>query len=59
MTEEGSKGKEPTQRQISFAQFLRDKKGLKLPSESLLSSKKLFEWLNKSKRKTYKTKENE
>ena len=59
MATEVSKDKEASQRQLSFAQFLRDKKGLNLPSEVLLSSKKLFEWLNKNKRKTDKTKENE
>jgi len=59
MTEEGSKDKEPSQRHLSFAQFLRDKKGLKLLSVVLLSSKKLFDWLNKNKRNTDKTTENE
>ena len=57
MTEAGSKDKEPSQRQLSFSQFLRDTKGLKISSEVLSSSKKLFAWLNKNKRKTDKTKE--
>lgn len=55
MGEEGSRDTEPSQRQISFAQFLCDKKGLKLPQEVLSSSKKLSEWLNKNKKKLDKT----
>ena len=59
MTEEGSQGKEPSQRQVDFAQFLCHKKGLKIPPDVLLSSKNLAEWLNKNKRKADKTTENE
>ena len=51
MAEEGSQDREPSQRQLSFAQFLCDKKGLKIPAEVLSSSKKLSEWLNKNKKK--------
>lgn len=54
MIEEGSQDTEPSQRQLSFAQFLCDKKGLKIPTEVLSSSKKLSEWLNKNKRKNDK-----
>ncbi|EKD65485.1 MAG: hypothetical protein ACD_50C00077G0006 [uncultured bacterium] len=42
MREEGSQDKEPSPRQISFAQFLCDKKGLKLSQDVLLSSKSTF-----------------
>ena len=59
MTEEGFQDKEPSQRQLEFAQFLCNKKGLKIPTDVLLSSKRLAEWLNKNKRKADKTKENE
>ena len=59
MTEEGTQDKEPSQRQLDFAQFLCNKKDLKIPSDVLLSSKKLAEWLNKNKRKADKTTENE
>jgi len=59
MTKEGSQDKEPSQRQLNFAQFLCNKKGLKIAPDVLSSSKKLFEWLNKNKRKEDKTKENE
>ena len=59
MAEEGSKDKEPSQRQLDFAQFLCDTKGLKIASEVLSSSKRLSEWLNKNKRKTDKIKGNE
>jgi hypothetical protein len=52
MIEEGSQDLEPSQRQISFAQFLCDKKGLKIPQEILSSSKKLSEWLNKNKKRS-------
>ena len=48
MAEEGFQDTEPSQRQLSFAQFLCDKKGLKIPTEVLSSSKKLSEWLNKN-----------
>lgn len=51
MIEEGSQDREPSQRQLSFAQFLCDKKGLKIPTDILSSSKNLSEWLNKNKRK--------
>ncbi len=51
MVEEGSQDQEPSQRQLGFAQFLCDKKGLKIPTEALSSSKKLSEWLNKNKKK--------
>jgi hypothetical protein len=59
MREEGSKDTEPSQRQLSFAQFLCDKKGLKIPTEVLSSSKKLSEWLNKNKNKEDKIKNEE
>lgn len=59
MAEEGYQDKEPSQRQLGFAQFLSDKKGLRLPSEVLLSSKKFFEWLNTNKGKEDKPKKNE
>jgi hypothetical protein len=59
MTEEGSQDKEPSQRQINFAQFICNKKGLKIAPDVLASSKKLSEWLNKNKRKADKPKENE
>lgn len=58
MVKEGSPDLEPSARQISFAQFLCDKKGLKLPQEILLSSKKLSEWLNKNKKKPDVIKDN-
>lgn len=58
MREEGSKNTEPSQKQLKFAQFLRDKKGLKIQNEVLSSSKKLSEWLNKNKKKEDKTKKN-
>jgi hypothetical protein len=62
MAEEGSRDRdlnldrdlEPSQRQLNFAQFLCDKKGLKINQEILSSSKKLSEWLNKNKRKSDK-----
>jgi hypothetical protein len=59
MTEKGSQDREPSQRQVDFAQFLCSKKGLKIPSVILSSSKKLAEWLNKNKRKEDKATENE
>lgn len=55
MVVEGGKDSEPSQRQLSFAQFLCDKKGLKIPTDVLLSSKKLSEWLNKNKKKEDKS----
>jgi len=51
ITEEGSQDREPSQKQLNFAQFLCDKKGLKISQEILSSSKKLAEWLNNNKRK--------
>ncbi len=59
ITEEGSQDKEPSQRQVEFAQFLCSKKGLKIPTDVLSSSKKLSQWLNKNKRKSDKTTKNE
>ena len=59
MAAEGSQDREPSQRQIDFAQFLCDTKGLKIASDVLSSSKKLSEWINKNKRKKDKIKENE
>ena len=56
MREKGSKDTEPSQKQLEFAQFLCDKKGLKIQNDVLLSSKKLSEWLNKNKKKEDKTK---
>lgn len=55
MVSEGHNDLEPSQRQLEFAQFLCDKKGLKIPQEILSSSKKLSEWLNKNKKKDDKT----
>jgi hypothetical protein len=51
MIEGGSNDSTPSPRQIAFAQFLGDKKGLKLSQEILTSSKKLSEWLNRNKNK--------
>jgi len=51
MNQEGSQDSEPSPRQLAFAQFLCDKKGLILKQEDLASSKKLSEWLNKNKKK--------
>lgn len=51
MVSDGGQDSEPSQRQLSFAQFLCDKKGLKIPTDVLTSSKKLSEWLNKNKKK--------
>jgi hypothetical protein len=39
-----------------MAQFLCDKKGVKIPTEVLSSSKKLYEWLNKNRKKEDKIK---
>ena len=55
MVEEGNQDMEPSQKQLNFAQFLCDKKGLKIHQEILSSSKKLAEWLNNNKRKQDKT----
>ena len=41
MREEGSKDTEPSQKQLEFAQFLCDKKGLKIQNEVLGISKAL------------------
>lgn len=49
MIDEKTQDLEPSPRQIAFAQFLCDKKGLILSQDVLSSSKKLFEWLNKNK----------
>ncbi|MFZ2197710.1 MAG: hypothetical protein WAV13_08265 [Thermodesulfovibrionales bacterium] len=56
MREEGSKDTAPSQKQLEFAQFLCDKKGLKIQNDVLSSSKKLSEWLNKNKKKEDKIK---
>ena len=50
-----SKDLEPSPRQLAFAQFLCDKKGLKLSQDILASSKKLSEWLNENKKAKDKT----
>jgi hypothetical protein len=50
MINEESKDLEPSPRQLAFAQFLCDKKGLKLSQDILSSSKKLSEWLNENKK---------
>ena len=55
MVNEKIKDLEPSQRQIAFAQFLCDKKGLKLSQDILSSSKKLAEWLNENKKAKDKT----
>ena len=52
MVEEGSQDPKPSQRQLDFAQFLCDKKGLKVNQEVLSSSKRLSEWLNNNKKKS-------
>jgi hypothetical protein len=56
MREEGSKDTKPSQKQLEFAQFLCDTKGLKIQNEVLSSSRKLSEWLNKNKKKPDKEK---
>jgi hypothetical protein len=56
MVKEGDQDREPSQKQLSFAQFLCDKKGLKISTDVLSSSKKLSEWLNKNKKKEDKIK---
>ena len=58
MINEESKDLEPSQRQLEFAQFLCDKKGLKLPQDILSSSKKLSIWLNENKKAQDKTETN-
>lgn len=50
MAEEGSKDLEPSPRQLAFAQFLCDKKGLRISQDVLVSSKRLSEWLNENKK---------
>jgi len=50
MIGEELKDHEPSSRQLAFAQFLCDKKGLKLSQDILSSSKKLSEWLNENKK---------
>lgn len=50
MINEESKDLEPSPRQLAFAQFLCDKKGLKLSQDILSSSKKLSTWLNENKK---------
>lgn len=50
MIEEGSKDLEPSPRQLAFAQFLCDKKGLRISQDVLVSSKRLSEWLNENKK---------
>ncbi|NDA89898.1 MAG: hypothetical protein EBY20_03175 [Alphaproteobacteria bacterium] len=50
MAEEEGKDLEPSPRQLAFAQFLCDKKGLKLSQDVLVSSKRLSEWLNENKK---------
>ncbi len=50
MIEEGNKDLEPSPRQLAFAQFLCDKKGLKISQDVLVSSKRLSEWLNENKK---------
>jgi hypothetical protein len=57
MRDEGSKDTEPSQKQLEFAQFLCDKKGLKIQNDILSSSKKLSEWINRNKKKEDKTNE--
>jgi hypothetical protein len=57
MRDEGSKDTEPSQKQLEFAQFLCDKKGLKIQNDVLSSSKKLSEWINRNKKKEDKTNE--
>jgi hypothetical protein len=59
MIAEGSLDREPSQKQIEFAQFLCDKKGVRISPEVLSSSKKLSEWLNKNKKKEDKIKQSE
>lgn len=55
MINKESKDLEPSSRQLAFAQFLCDKKGLKLSQDILFSSKKLSEWLNENKKAKDKT----
>lgn len=50
MIEEDSNDLEPSPRQLAFAQFLCDKKGLKLSQNILASSSRLSEWLKENKK---------
>jgi hypothetical protein len=59
MQTEGSQDFEPSGRQLAFAQFLCDMKGLTLKQEHLKSSKKLSKWLNKNRKKPDKRKSDE
>jgi hypothetical protein len=54
MVEEGSQDPKPSQRQLDFAQFLCDKKGLKIHQGVLSSSKRLSEWLNNNRKRSDK-----
>ena len=56
MQTEGSQDFEPSGRQLAFAQFLCDMKGLTLKEEHLKSSKKLSKWLNENRKKPDKRK---
>jgi len=47
--DEKIKDLQPSERQLAFAQFLCNKKGLKLSQDTLSSYKKLSEWLNENK----------
>lgn len=58
MFNEESQDLEPSPRQLAFAQFLCDKKGLKISQEVLVSSKRLSEWLNENKNAKDKTEVN-
>lgn len=51
MVDEGNTDIEPSKRPLNFAQFLCDKKGLKVHQEIIPSSKKLSDRLNNNKRK--------
>lgn len=59
MQAEGSQDFEPSGRQLAFAQFLCDMKGLTLTQEHLKSSKKLSKWLNENRKKPDKRKRDE
>jgi hypothetical protein len=54
MAQENAPDLPPSSRQLAFAQFLCDKKGLTLKQEHLTSSKKLSIWLNNNKKKADK-----
>jgi len=56
MQTEGAQDVEPSGRQLAFAQFLCDMKGLTLTQEDLRSSKKLSKWLNENRKKPDKGK---